>query len=290
MKGILRTDRSGVTNVVSMIMILAIIVSFMGMVFATYLPAFGKDLEFQTLNEVMDSFMDLKSGLDRLSVGGDSGTSLTTKVTLGSDGGPVFGFGRMTGSLNLYEESGLITVDDSAGFTYGQGRGTVMYRSNNLYVEDQIITMEGGAIIRDQAGSSVLKGPPNMVLDNDVFTGSMSLYFLLINLEGESVSFSGTGSYLISTTLLTEEISSYAVSAGTDIIVTIETSHGDVWENTVDDIMEGEGLVKDVYDEVGGTWTNNDYRVEIAGDTVSLTVRGLTELVVRSSFFRVTMT
>jgi len=290
LKGILRTDRSGVTNVVSMIMILAIVVSFLGMVFATYLPAFGKDMEVQTLNDVMDSFMDLKSGLDRLSVGGDAGSSLTTKVTLGSNGGPVCGFGRMTGSLNLYEESGLITVDDSDGFTYGQGRGTIVYRSNNLYVEDQDITMEGGAIIRDQAGSSVLKGPPNVVLDNDVFTGSMSLYILLINLEGESVSFSGTGSYLVSTTLLTEEISSYTISAGNDIIVTIQTDHGEMWENTIDDIMEGEGLVKDVYDEVGGTWTNHDYRVEIVGGTATLTVRGLTELVVRSSFFRVAMT
>jgi hypothetical protein len=69
LRNILRKDSSGVTNVVSMIMILAIIVSFVGMVFATYLPAFGKDMEFQTLNEVMDSFMDLKSGMDRLSVG-----------------------------------------------------------------------------------------------------------------------------------------------------------------------------------------------------------------------------
>ncbi|MEA3557974.1 MAG: hypothetical protein U9R75_01845, partial [Candidatus Thermoplasmatota archaeon] len=127
---------SGVTNVVSMIMIIAILISFMGMVFSTYLPAWGKDIEVQTLNEVMDSFMDLKSGLDTLSAGGDPGTSITTKMTLGSNGGPVFGFGRMTGSINIEEESGLMTVTDGGAvpFTYGQGRGTIVYRSNNLYV------------------------------------------------------------------------------------------------------------------------------------------------------------
>jgi hypothetical protein len=288
-KGILRNDRSGVTNVVSMIMIIAIVVSFMGMVFATYMPAWGKDIEFQTLNDVMDSFMDMKSGFDTLSVGGDSGTTLTTKVTLGSDGGPVFGFGRMTGSMNLYEDDGLVLVEDSGGYTYGQGRGTIVYRSTNLYVEDQDIALECGAIIRTQAGSSVLKGPPNIVLDRDVNTGSMSLYLLLMNLEGQSVSFTGTGSYLISSTLLTEEISSYSIAGGTDIIVTIDTDLGQIWEDTLDDIMQEESLVKDVPDG-GGGWINNDYRVEQGAGSVTLTVRGLTDLVVRSSFFRVTMT
>lgn len=288
MKGMLRKDQRGVTNVVSMIMIIAIVVSFMGMVFATYLPAFGKDMEFNTLNTVMDSFMDLKSGLDRLSVAGDPGTSLTTKMTLGSTGGPVMGFGRMTGSLNLYEDGGLVMVEDVNGFKYGQGRGTFVYRSNNLYVEDQDITLEGGAIIRDEGGSSVLKGPPNLVVDNDQNSETLKLYILLTNLEGQSVSFSGTGSYLISTTLLVGEVSSYPIASGTDIIITLETDHGALWEGIIDDIMGDEGLVKDVYD--GATWTNHDYRVEISGGTLTLTVRGLTELIVRSSFFRVEMT
>jgi hypothetical protein len=272
-----------------MIMIIAIVVSFMGMVFATYMPAWGKDVEFQTLNDVMDSFMDLKSGFDTLAVGGDSGTSLTTKVTLGSDGGPVFGFGRMTGSMNLYEDDGLVLVEDSNGYTYGQGRGTIVYRSNNLYVEDQDIALECGAIIRTQAGSSVLKGPPNIVLDRDVNTGSMSLYMLLMNLEGESVSFTGTGSYLISTTLLTEEVSSYSIAGGTDIVVTIDTDLGQIWEDTIVDIMEEESLVQDVPDG-GGGWIDNDFRVEQGAGSVTLTLRGLTDLVVRSSFFRITMT
>ncbi|MFW3145807.1 MAG: hypothetical protein ACMUIE_03230 [Thermoplasmatota archaeon] len=275
-----RIDNQGVTNVVSMIMIMAIVVSFLGMVFATYLPAWGKDIEVQTLDEVMNSFMDLKSGFDTLSVGGSPGTAITTKMTLGSQGGPLFGFGRMTGSISLEEEDGLMTVRDSDGFTYGQTRGTIDYDSNNLYVDDQKITLEGGAIIREQGISSVLKGPPNLIVDRDSGTGDIRVYVLLINLEGDTVSYTGTGSYMITTTLLTEESSTYEISAGTDVRITMDTAYFEVWETAVDDMMAQETMTKGV-----------DYTlVEDAGGDMVLTISGVDDLVVRSSFFRVSMT
>ena len=284
MKVLMIRDRQGVTNVVSMIMIIAIIVSFMGMVFATYMPAWGKDIEVQTLNEAMDSFMDLKSGLDTLAVGGDQGTTMTTKIALGSDGGPVFGFGRMSGSLNLYEEDAMVVVSDDSGYIYGQGRGSLVYRSQNLYVEDQKITLEGGAIIREQAGSSVVKGPPNLIVDNDPTLSSTSLYILLISLEGQDVSFSGTGSYMVSSTLLSEESSTYTIGAGTDIVIDISTEYGTLWEDTLDGMMADEGLTKGIdYSVVHGT--------DVDGNpVVTFTFTSLTELVLRSSFFRITMT
>jgi hypothetical protein len=127
------------------------------------------------------------------------------------------------------------------------------------------------------------------VVEYDVNTGSFSLYLLLINLEGKSISFSGTGSYLVSTTLLTEEISTYTIGAGADIIVNIETEHETLWDDSIDDIMQDESLLEDVWDDGSGTWIENDYRVETAGGTVTMTLHGLTELVVRSSFFKVTM-
>jgi hypothetical protein len=262
-----------------MIMITAIVVSFLGMVFATYLPAWGKDIEVQTLNDVMDSYMDLKSGLDTLAVGGDAGTSLTTKITLGSNGGPLFGFGRMTGSLTLQEEEGLFLVSDETGYDYGQGRGTIVYKSQNLYVEDQDITLEAGAIIRDQAGAPVVKGPPNIVVDNDPGSGTLSLYVLLVSIEGQSLSFSGTGSYMVSTTLLTEEISNYDLEAAPrDISLNIDTDYPALWEETIDTMMEDEGLVKDT-----------DYTVTVGADSVLITIDDITDLIIRSAYFRVAL-
>ncbi|MFO8051849.1 MAG: hypothetical protein R6V01_09160 [Thermoplasmatota archaeon] len=278
-----KEKKSGVTNVVSLIMITAIIISFMGMVFSTYLPAWGKDIEVQTLNDVMDSFMDLKSGLDTLSAGGDPGTSITTKMTLGSNGGPVFGFGRMTGSLSIEEESGQVTVG-GGGYTYGQSRGTVLYRSNNLYVEDQDILLEGGAIIRDQAASSVLKGPPNLLVDKDQGTGKLRVYVLLQNLKGADVGFTGTGSYMLSTSLLTEESSDYDLGEenGQTITIEVRTEHHQVWSDTIEDIMTEESL----------TSTNGDYATSYDenSETFTLTIYEVNILNVRTAFFKMTMT
>ncbi|MBN1390777.1 MAG: hypothetical protein JXA22_09075 [Candidatus Thermoplasmatota archaeon] len=278
--GVERTD--GVTNVVSMIMITAIIISFMGMVFSTYMPAWGKDIEAQTLNNVMDSFMDLKSGLDTLSVGGDPGTSMTTKMTLGSRGGPVFGFGRMTGSLSIEEEMGQMSVS-GGGFTYGQSRGTILYRSDNLYVEDQDILLEGGAIIRDQGDSSVLKGPPNIMvdmLDKGEVSENLRVYVLLQNIQGTDVGFSGAGSYMISSSLLVEESSDYALEDQT-ITIVIHTEQEEVWQKTIDDMLSEESLSSPgdyvtVYDANTGTFTITIYNVD--------------SLSVKMTFFRVTMT
>jgi hypothetical protein len=235
--------------------------------------------------------MDLKSGLDTLAVGGDPGTMMTTKVQLGSDGGPVFGFGRMTGSMTLYEENGLFVVSDDSGYIYGQGRGSLVYRSQNLYVEDQKITLEGGAIIREQAGVPVVKGPPNLIIDNDPNLGETSLYILLINLEGQSISFSGTGSYMISSTILSEESSTYAVGAGTDIVLSFMTDYGTLWEDTADDMMTDEGLTKGTDPVTDPQDYTVDHGVDIDGNNiVTFTFYTLSELVVKSSFYRIAMT
>ena len=128
-----------------------------------------------------------------------------------------------------------------------------------------------------------MKGPPNLIVDRDSGTGDIRVYVLLINLEGDTISYTGTGSYMITTTLLTEESSTYEFPSGNDIVFTIETRYGQVWESTVDDMMDGQGLIKG---------DGNDYNVSYDPSTelFVLTVFDVDELVVRSSFFMVTVT
>lgn len=270
------SDDKGVTNVVSLIMITAIIVSFMGMVFTTYLPAWGKDIEVQTLNDTMDSFMDMKSGMDTLSVGGDQGTSITTKMTLGSNGGPMFGFGRMTGSLKLDNEGGQMSVYDAAN-TYAQTRGILSYGSSNVYIEDQDIILEGGAIFRDQAASSVVKGSPNILVDRDTATSDIRLYVLMQNLQGTEIGFSGTGSYMVKTSLLTAEFSEYTLG-DVDITIDIETEHDDLWQDIFDDMMTEQNI------------PSTDYSTSYAGGIFSFTLESVDEMSVRTSFFKIEVT
>ncbi len=296
----IRSDRTGVSNVVSLILIVAIVISLMGMVFTTYLPAWGKDIEAQTLNSVMDSFMDLKSGVDTLAVAGDPGTSLTTKMTLGSNGGPMFGFGRCTGSLDLRMDDGLLEVSDVTNpvlpIIYAQSRGNVVYTSSNTYVEEQIIALEAGAIIRDQSGLPVLKGQPNLVVNRDPNTEETTIYVMLITLEGETRSDSGTGSYMIKTTLLSEQTTYYPMGSRdtdntiltrSDIQLTITTEYASLWADVFTDMAVEEGLVL----SDGNAYVDGDppeYSVDTtttSGSTIFTLYGMVGDLVLKSTVF-----
>ncbi len=294
----LSSDDSGVSNVVSLVLIAGIIISLMGMVFTTYLPAWGKDIEAQTLNSVMDSFMDLKSGVDTLAVSGDPGTSLTTKMTLGSNGGPMFGFGRCTGSLDLRMDDGLLEISDVTGggnIIYAQSRGNVVYTSSNTYVEEQIIALEAGAIIRDQSGLPVLKGQPNMVINREPNTEDTTLYLMLITLEGETRSDSGTGSYMIKTTLLSEQTTYYPMGARdvnnvitdrSDIRLTITTDYPTLWTDVFTDMAVEEGFIAEDGDAAYTPGNPPEYLISSAGGTVTLTLYGMVgDLVLKSTVF-----
>jgi hypothetical protein len=234
-------DDSGLSNVVSLVLITGIITSMMGMVFSTYLPAWGKDVEAQTLYGVMDSFIDLKSSIDQLAVRGDPGTSMTSKITLGSGGGPVFGFGRCTGSLQLLDDEGKVSLSDTDGNVYGNSRGTVAFTSYNTYVEDQTITLEAGMLVREQSGSAVLKGAPNMVVNDDINSGQRIMYILLTTIEGDVRSYSGSETYMISMTLLSEAIFGYDITAG-GVRIDIRTDLTSVWEQHFTEMVDSEGI------------------------------------------------
>ncbi|MCK5773413.1 MAG: hypothetical protein KAH57_06455 [Thermoplasmata archaeon] len=296
----IRSDNTGVSNVVSLVLIAGIMISLMGMVFTTYLPAWGKDIEAQTLNSVMDSYMDLKSGVDTLAVSGVPGTSLTTKMTLGSNGGPMFGFGRCTGSLDMRLDDGLLEVSDvtapATPIIYAQSRGNVVYTSSNTYVEEQIITLEAGAIIRDQSGIPVLKGQPNLVINRDPNTEETTIYVMLITLEGETRSDSGTGSYMIKTTLLSEQTTYYpmgsrdisnVITDRSDISLSITTDHSSLWTDIFTDMATGEGIVESDGDAYvfGDT---PEYLIDstTTPGTVTMTLYGMVgDLVLKSTVF-----
>jgi hypothetical protein len=195
--------------------------------------------------------MDIKSGMDTLAVGGDPGTSLTTKMTLGSTGGPIFGFGRSTGSMDIYPDSGIMVVRDSVGNVFAQGRGALIYDSSTTYVEDQKVTLESGAIIREQAGTRVLKGPPNLMVKEEA--GSVMVYMLLSTFEGTDRSITGTSSHMVTTTLLSEEVSTWNVPVDRAVEISITTENGDVWADLFTDMMGAQGFAVTDYTVTQGT-------------------------------------
>jgi hypothetical protein len=275
-----RRREQGATNVVSVIMLAGIFTAFLGLVFTSYLPAWGKDIEAQALDDVMDSFMDMKSSMDVLSIRGDIGTSMSTKLSVGSSGGPLFGYGRFTGSIELQPEDSRMEITDGSGFTYSSGRGRFLYRSSTVYVEDQVVSLEAGSIIRDQSGTAAMKAPPHLVFTHDTNTGELDVYAITQIYNGDSRTYSGTSTYFVEFTLLSEEVSTVSPGA-VPVTITLYTSYLQLWQEKLTEMLTEESLVDGV-----------DYTLDISGgDHIDLVFAAgkVTDLTTRSVVFKLTV-
>lgn len=73
-----------------------------------------------------------------------------------------------------------------------------------------------------------------MVIRTDTETGDTTLFFMVITIEGVGQSFSGTGSYLSTTTLLSAQSTDYDISPATIVSIDITTDYSSLWTDMID--------------------------------------------------------
>jgi hypothetical protein len=166
-----------------------------------------------------------------------------------------------------------VEVYDQFGTTYSQGRGALTYDSNTVNVEDQKITLEAGAIVREQSGSAILKGRPNVVMRTDPNTGDVILYMTVLTIEGVGQSYSGTGTYMITSTLFSSQSSEYSIDAATIISIDITTNYDQIWTELFTEMADENSLVSGVdYTISTGTDANGNPNITIQLDAVDMIV------------------
>lgn len=237
-------DNRGVSNIVTSIMMMGIVFTILGMVLTVYVPIWAKSLESQHMDEVNNSFTDLKSTVDSQIAQDDVGTKMTTRVTLGTEGGPLLGLGQSTGSLQFHPQHSLLSVYNSNDSfeKYGTGRGRITFQANNFYFPDQDYIFENGAVILNQMGNSLMKVEPNFYVNN--VSGNTEITLVLITLQGDLENVGGIKSQSIQTTLLSNNKDTVYWGTGSDpgsgknITLAINTSYPDVWWEYFDDLMK----------------------------------------------------
>jgi hypothetical protein len=144
-------------------MMLGIVFTILGMILTVYVPIWAKGLESQHMEGVANSFTDLKSTVDTQIAQGDVGTKMSTRIKLGTEGGPLLGLGQSTGGISFEPDNSMMRIynTDDTFEKYGAGRGRVIFDSNNIYYVDQEYIYENGAVILDQTGSNLMKTEPN---------------------------------------------------------------------------------------------------------------------------------
>ena len=87
-------NEEGVSNIVTSIMMLGVLMSIFGMIMSVYMPVLAKGTEINHMDEVSDVFIDLKGTIDRQIISNQVGSTLSTRIKLGNEGGQLLGVGR----------------------------------------------------------------------------------------------------------------------------------------------------------------------------------------------------
>jgi len=236
-------NRDAVSNIVTSIMMLGIVFTILGMILTVYVPIWAKGIESQHMEGVANSFTDLKSTIDTQIAHGDVDTKMTTRVKLGTEGGPLLGLGQSTGGIEFQPAASTLQVfnTDDAFEKYGTGRGKIVFDSNNIYYVDQKYIYENGAVILDQVGSNLMKVEPNFYITN--VSGTTQFSVVMIMLQGDLENLGGIKSQTIQSILLaankdTVEWGEGALpGTGRNMTITVNTSYPIVWHQYFTDIL-----------------------------------------------------
>lgn len=267
----IRHDTGGVSNIVTSIMMLGIVMTILGMILTVYVPIWAKSNEISHLEEVSDAFIDLKITMDNQVMTNDMGSKYSTRIKLGAGGGPVLGIGRSSGSLDF--DSGRATIvvyqtEDTLNI-YGEGGGNLEFESNNNYYVDQDFILENGAIIVRQGDSSVMKARPDLYAQKDPVTNLTRLELTTLSLVGNHKSIGGNDDRIVDTILTSDmntphEFDWYEEGRvyGQNITIKFNTMYAELWVDHFNETLGlGTNLVWDA-DGSGSTY-DGDYYIDI---------------------------
>ncbi len=262
-------DRRGASGVVVTLLILLVAAGALSMFMSLYVPIWTKDIEAQQMKRVQSQMMGLKENIDAQILAGKSST-LTTRLTIGDEGGPVLGLTRSPGAISLRPQAGEYRVGSATdpAETLALARGEMSYSSQNRYYPDQSCIYENGALIIRQEGRAVMKASPHFDCRRQA-DGNLTASVTLISLDGVAASRSGTGDARIKSTLRIFDATSYAGgdwAAGRTISINVTTVYPSVWA----DFFNGSLGRPDA-----GLVPGADYNVSLRSDGVDVTLVGV---------------
>ena len=202
----------------------------------------AKTGEANHMESVESSFLDFKSTIDRQIVDDEGvGSTYSTRVRLGAEGGVMLGIGRTTGNLNFETEDFSLTVLNTEDLynIYGNSYGNVRFESENIYYTDQFFTYENGGVIVEQKGKAAMRAEPQFNIEYDELTNQTTLDVTLIQLSGNPDGISGYDHHTISSQLVqsigksniftwTPEKGFYY---GQNLTFNMTTHYGELWKS-----------------------------------------------------------
>lgn len=262
-------NKDAVSNVVTSIMMLGILLTILAMIFTVYIPIWAKTGEANHMEDIESSFLDLKGTIDQQITDNDGvGSSFNTGFKLGAEGGAILGIGRTTGELEYRtdEFSLIVSNSDDLENIYGRAYGSIRFKSDNVYYTNQKFIYENSAVIIEQEGKSAMRADPHFNIRYDEISNKTSIDLTLIQLTGTSDGISGTDEYSVKSELVQSIGKSNVLTwteskgfqYGQNLTFNITTQNGPIWKSYFESKLESlPSAIRNETVNLTMTWTTD---------------------------------
>jgi hypothetical protein len=201
MKRILKkTNDDALVGIVTAILLIGLIVIVISIIQVVYVPIIMEQREAEHMDRIAEQFGFLTSVIDNQAADGMKGIPIASFVTLGSKELPVLVSSKAYGTLEVLENSCMITIENESQ-TIKYPIGTIEYSSANAYYLDQSYIYETGAMIVDQSQGNKMMVTPGFFTDYNKTDNVVNISFNVVNISsiGFKTMASGFGTYGIQT-------------------------------------------------------------------------------------------
>ena len=266
-----RREEDAVASSIGTMLAILVILTLLTMVTTGWAPEWTKSKESEHMRVVESQFSNLKALFDQLSLSDNTEALVSTPITLGSEGVPLFS-ADSTGTISLTTPTNnnfnTFSVENSTGLHQRVAYGSIMYESQNTEYIDQQFIYETGAIIIKQPDGELMVTGPGLIIQN--LTRGLKVSVTLVSIYSDGSSYTGKGTLGINCRLVQESITSTQTWNPTETLhINVTTSAYEAWYDYFAREIPDSGI------ESG----NYDLSVDEATSTVHLTLRNVYQLV-----------
>lgn len=264
-----KNSDDAVAGVIGAIMIMGVIAITITTVTVYYVPVWIEGNEVNQMRQLSNEIRSLKSVVDMQIQTGDKNTTMSSRITLGSEGVPFFDVAKTSGTLSANSFDNSFNVQNSSGNVNFTSFGNIKVTPLNRYYVQQSYIYENGALLLYQPDGGAVSSSPQLAISNS--TGNINISATLVSINSIKYTLSGTDTMEVQTKLLLSWEYAYAWSdvAGENISLNVTTEYPNVWKTWFDTELNKT--------ENNLIW-NKDFTVANSGNTVNIVVSGVKTL------------
>ncbi len=270
-RGFNRRDNEAVASAIGTMLAILVLLALLTMVTTSWAPEWTKSKESEHLRVVEGQFANMKALMDQLGLSDNTDTVVSTPITLGSEGVPLFS-SDSSGTISLlspYNNNyNTFAVSNSTGRYVRVAYGSMAYESHNNEYVDQKFIYESGAIIIQQIDGEVLVTGPGFVIQN--LTSGIKVSVTLVSIYSDGQEYTGVGTVAVNCRLVQEKILTTKTWSPTETIyINLTSTVYEAWYDYFQVAIPGQGVASGDY----------DISVDPSQSCVNITIRNVNQLV-----------